>query len=190
MADEPATIPEEEPQPAGGRDPVSPGRRSFLGVLLGAGSTIIGVLMAIPLVRFALYPMFAESGEAQWSDLGSVDAFASLTTPVQKLVTIRDRDGWRDAVSQKAVYVTKNQQGQLEVLTAVCPHLGCEIPWNESRKEFFCPCHGSSFAPDGARLGGPTPRGMDSLPTTTQNGHLMVRYEYFRQLAPTKEVVS
>lgn len=183
-------VPGPEGPPPAIKDPVLPDRRSFLGMLLGAGSAVIGVLMAIPLVRFALYPMFAKSAEAEWSDLGPADAFASLTTPVQKLVTIRDRDGWREAISRKAVYVTKNQQGQLEVLTAVCPHLGCEIPWDASRKEFFCPCHGSVFAPDGTRIAGPTPRSMDSLPMTTQNGHLMVRYEYFRQLSPTKEVMS
>jgi hypothetical protein len=31
---------------------------------------------------------------------------------------------------------------------------------------------------------------MDSLDTQIQNGRLMVRYQYFRQLVPTKEVIG
>jgi hypothetical protein len=46
------------------------------------------------------------------------------------------------------------------------------------------------FSPDGARVSGPTPRGMDSLESEIQNGRLMVRYRYFRQLIPTKEIVG
>ena len=46
------------------------------------------------------------------------------------------------------------------------------------------------LASDGSRLGGPAPRAMDSLQTQVQNGHLMVRYQYFRQLIPTKEVIG
>jgi menaquinol-cytochrome c reductase iron-sulfur subunit len=165
-------------------------RRSFLATALGAVMAGAGALLAIPLVRFALYPIFAKSGDAEWSDVGSASDFASLSDPVQKMITISQVDGWRESLSQKAVYVTKDTQGQLEVLSAICPHLGCQVPWNAEKKEFFCPCHGSVFAPDGARVSGPTPRGLDSLQSTVQDGRLKVRYQTFRQLLPDKEPVS
>src|SRR5437762_7421450 len=37
--------------------PVSRGRRSFLGALLGIGTAGVGVLLSVPLVRFALHPV-------------------------------------------------------------------------------------------------------------------------------------
>jgi Rieske Fe-S protein len=99
-------------------------------------------------------------------------------------------DGWRKAVSEKVIYVTKNPSSQLQVLSAVCPHLGCSIQWRQSKHEFECPCHAASFALDGTKLSGPSPRAMDSLETQVQNGRLLVRYQYFRQLVPTKEIIG
>lgn len=181
---------DEQPLAEASELPASQDRRSFLATALGAVMTAAGALLALPLVRFALYPIFAKTSENQWSDVGPADFFASLSDPVQKIITVSQVDGWRESLSQKPVYVTKNDQGQLEVLSAVCPHLGCEVPWNPDKKAFFCPCHGSIFAPDGARISGPTPRGLDSLESTVQDGQLKVRYQYFRQLLPDKEPVS
>jgi len=174
-----------EPSPAD-----LPDRRSFLATALGAVMAGVGALLAIPLVRFALYPIFANSDDTKWSDVGSESDFASLSDPVQKMITVSQVDGWRESLAQKAVYVTKDSQGQLGVLSAICPHLGCQVPWSAEKKAFFCPCHGSIFGPDGARISGPTPRGLDSLQSTVQDGRLKVRYQYFRQLLPDKESVS
>jgi menaquinol-cytochrome c reductase iron-sulfur subunit len=186
---EPETAPENNGAPPS-EEIVFPARRSFLAVLIGLGTAVVGALLAVPLVRFALYPLFARTADTSLSDLGAIDSYSNLTEPVQKIVSVTQRDGWREVVSEKPVYVTKGAQGQVEVLSTICPHLGCQVPWDPQKHEFFCPCHGSAFAADGARLAGPTPRGLDSLPTTVQNGHLMVRYQYFRQLVPDKEVVS
>jgi len=167
-----------------------PDRRSFLATALGTIVAGAGALLAIPMLRFALYPIFARTAETDWSDVGPVDSFAALSDPVQKMITISQLDGWRQSDSQKPVYVTKDSRGQLAVLSAVCPHLGCQVPWNAEKRQFFCPCHGSVFAPDGNRISGPTPRGLDSLSSTIQDGQLKVRYQYFRQLLPDKEPVS
>ena len=172
------------------RELLFPGRRSFFAVLIGIGAALVGAVFAVPLIRFALYPLFAKTTETRWSDLGPLDSFASLTAPVQKVISVSQRDGWRESVSKRTVYVVKGPAGQLAVLSSVCPHLGCEVPWVPAKHEFFCPCHGSAFASDGARLSGPAPRGMDSLPTKVRDNHLMVRYEYFRQLLSSKEVVA
>jgi Rieske Fe-S protein len=150
----------------------------------------VGALLSIPFIRFALYPLFARTTDTSLSEVGPIDSFSNVSAPVQKIITVAQRDGWRESIAQKPVYVVKDAQGQLQVFSTVCPHLGCEVPWNAEKQQFFCPCHGSAFAGDGTRIAGPTPRGLDSLPTTVQNGRLMVRYQYFRQLAPDKEVVG
>ena len=165
-------------------------RRSFLVVLLGVGSVLVGALLAVPLLRFALFPLLRRTTELKSSPVGDLSEFSSITEPVLRTIQIEQVDGWRRAVSEKAVYITKDQQGKLRVLTSVCPHLGCTVPWNKEKKQFVCPCHGGTFMPDGTRVSGPSLRGMDSLETSQQEGKLMVRFQYFRQLVADKEVVG
>jgi menaquinol-cytochrome c reductase iron-sulfur subunit len=116
--------------------------------------------------------------------------FSSLDEPVERTIQIEQVDGWRKAVSEKIVYVTKDNRGQLIVLSSICPHLGCTVPWVGAKKEFICPCHGAVYAPDGARVSGPCLRGMDTLETVRQDGQLLVRFQYFRQLVADKEVIG
>jgi menaquinol-cytochrome c reductase iron-sulfur subunit len=165
-------------------------RRSFLGALLGLGSVFIGVLLSVPLIRFALFPLLRRTTELKSSPVGELNEFSSLTDPVLKTIQIEQVDGWRKTISEKAVYVTKDSQGQLHVLSSICPHLGCTVPWNKEKNEFICPCHGATFAPDGSRVSGPSRRGMDTLETTIQDGKLEVRFQYFRQLVSDKEVIG
>jgi menaquinol-cytochrome c reductase iron-sulfur subunit len=179
--------------PADGNPPatdLTATRRSYLGWLVGLCSAGVGAVLALPLIRFSLYPLRVQTREVKWSDAGPVSDFNSLSAPAQRSITVEQVDGWRKAVSEKVVYVTHGSSGQLQVLSAVCPHLGCSLQWRDSKHEFECPCHAAAFAPDGSKLGGPAPRGMDSLETQIQNGHLMVRYQYFRQLVPTKEIIG
>jgi len=165
-------------------------RRSFLGALLALGSACVGALLAVPLIRFALFPLLRHTTELKASPVGGFSEFSSLEEPVERTIQIEQVDGWRKAVSEKIVYVTKNNRGQLSVLSSICPHLGCTVPWVGAKKEFICPCHGAVYAPDGARISGPCLRGMDTLETVQQDGQLLVRFQYFRQLVADKEVIG
>jgi menaquinol-cytochrome c reductase iron-sulfur subunit len=165
-------------------------RRSFLGVLIGFGSVVVGTALSVPLIRFALHPLLTTTTEIGWSDVGKIDEFASLTAPVKKLITVEQRDGWRKIVSEKAIYVLPTKDGSVRVLSPICPHLGCSIPWIEAKQQFVCPCHTAIFALDGARVSGPAPRSMDDLESKIDNGMLKVRYQYFRQLISKKEVLA
>ena len=170
--------------------PESINRRSFLGVLLGFGSVVVGAALAIPLLRFALHPLLATTTKTDWSDIGKIDEFAALTAPLKKLIRVEQRDGWRKIISEKAIYVLPAKDGVLRVLSPICPHLGCSIPWLEAKQQFICPCHTAIFTLDGSRISGPAPRSMDDLESKVENGMLQVRYQYFRQLIPTKEVLA
>jgi menaquinol-cytochrome c reductase iron-sulfur subunit len=165
-------------------------RRSFLGVLLGFGAVVVGAALSVPLLRFALHPLLTKTTEIGWSDIGKIEEFASLTAPLKKLITVDQRDGWRKIVSEKAIYVLPAKDGVLRVLSPICPHLGCSIPWLEAKQQFICPCHTAIFTLDGTRVSGPAPRPMDDLESKVEGGVLKVRYQYFRQLIPTKEVLA
>jgi menaquinol-cytochrome c reductase iron-sulfur subunit len=168
----------------------SPARRSFLGVLLGAGAASVGALLSVPLIRFVLHPLLRATTPLSWAEVGSVAEFAAAAAPLKKVITVEQRDGWRKIVSEKAVYVVKQADGQFMVLSSVCPHLGCSVAWRGEKDEFVCPCHNGHFAGDGKLLGGPPPRGMDRLESKIEGGTLKVHYQYFRQLVPDKEVIA
>ncbi len=165
-------------------------RRSFLGALLAVGGFFVGALLSVPLIRFASFPLLRRTTELKESSVGALTDFSSLTEPVMRTIQIEQVDGWRKAVSEKAVYVAKGTQGQLLVFTSICPHLGCTVPWNKEKNQFVCPCHGATFAADGTRVSGPSLRGMDTLVTSVQDGLLLVRFQYFRQLVSDKEVIG
>ena len=165
-------------------------RRSFLGWLLGIGTATIGVLLSVPLFRFAIHPIVSATTETSWSDLGPADDFMSLVAPKKCVITVNQLDGWRKVVQEKSVYVVRDNTNKLRVLSSTCPHLGCSIRFNDTSHQFGCPCHNGSFTADGKLLSGPPPRSMDDLDSRIADGRLQVKYQSFRQLVPTKEVLS
>jgi menaquinol-cytochrome c reductase iron-sulfur subunit len=109
--------------------PFNEQRRSFLGALLALGSLCVGALLAVPLIRFALFPLLRRTTQLKASPVGSLSEFSSLSAPLERTIQIEQVDGWRKAVSEKVVYVTKGDGGKLLVLSSICPHLGCTVPW-------------------------------------------------------------
>ena len=178
-------------EPLRGNQPgVSTGtRRSFLGVLLGVASAFIGALLAVPVLRYIFYPLTANAGESDWAELAPIAGLSNVQTPLRRTLDLEQRDGWRATASQPVVYLVK-ANGKFKALSAICPHLGCTVPWDPGRNEFVCPCHGGTFSADGTRLFGPPRRGLDSLETKVSGGQLMVKYQMFRPDVTSKEVIS
>jgi len=171
------------------RSLLAPSRRSFLGVLLGIASAFVAVLLSVPVLRYALYPLTAKSKGSGWSAAGSVSDAAASSAPVSRTLDLKQLDGWLETDSNPTVYLITSG-GKVQALSAICPHLGCTVPWNAARNAFVCPCHGGEFGPDGSYRAGPPRRRMDTLETTVANGTVMVKYQTFRPDVPNKEVTS
>jgi glycine/D-amino acid oxidase-like deaminating enzyme/nitrite reductase/ring-hydroxylating ferredoxin subunit len=60
----------------------------------------------------------------------------------------------------KKVAVYRAGDGTLHKCSAICPHLGCIVAWNDTEKTWDCPCHGSRFDPYGKVLNGPANVGL------------------------------
>jgi menaquinol-cytochrome c reductase iron-sulfur subunit len=180
----------EAPAVANNPELEGPGRRSFIGALFAVGAAAVSLVLAIPLVRFSTFPLRRVAAEGDWSDVGPVSDFASITAPIAKTIEIEHRDAWQTTSAQTAVYVLPPKDGQFRILSPVCPHLGCSVRWENEQNKFICPCHAGSFTADGERLAGPPPRAMDSLDSKVLDGVLKVRYRYFRQLVATKEEMA
>lgn len=71
---------------------------------------------------------------------------------------------YRDGIHLIAAY--KDEHGNLELNSAVCPHLGGIVHWNKAEKSWDCPCHGSRFDCHGKVMDGPAISDLTFISTT------------------------
>ncbi len=150
------------------------GRRNFLLLVpLGVFAAVAGTLLTAAF-RF-LHPHVL-TREAKWTKVAPLSELQG-DRPLMRSIVAEHEVGWASTMEEHFVYVlpAKNYQ----VLSSVCPHEGCNVSWRDDTGGFFCPCHDSYFAADGERLSGPARRGLDPLPTRTENGVLQVQYQTF-----------
>jgi Rieske Fe-S protein len=75
----------------------------------------------------------------------------------------------RRGLSKVAVH--RDEQGACHECSAVCPHLGCIVGWNEVEKTWDCPCHGSRFDRQGGVINGPANRDLARLDKSEAAAH-------------------
>ena len=145
-------------------------RRAFLQILpLGV---VAGVFASIGGAAFRfLRPRLAAASD-RWLDVARVSELSG-STPVGKKIATENITGWAVTTEERNVFVLPAKGNQ--VLSAICPHEGCEVAWEQNTNRFSCPCHESYFAADGSRISGPATRGLDPLPTRVQDGNLQVQ---------------
>jgi menaquinol-cytochrome c reductase iron-sulfur subunit len=148
-------------------------RRSFL-LLLPLG-VVAGFFTSVGVaaLRF-LRPRIARESSDNWIDIAPVSDLTGRI-PLPKKISMDHVTGWAVTQEEHQVYVLPGNQ----VVSAVCPHEGCEVAWEKETNRFSCPCHQSFFSADGLRLTGPARRGLDQLPTRVQDGTLQVQYQSF-----------
>jgi menaquinol-cytochrome c reductase iron-sulfur subunit len=159
---------------------------SFLGMCAGALASVIGM----PMVRYILYPVQTATRANKWTEVGDAGDFDNIEGPIAKTISLTQLDGWREVVSHQTVFVSRSAKGLFEVLSPICPHLGCSVAWHAEKDRFVCPCHGGQFTADGSRISGPPPRGLDKLEAQVKDGKLQVQFQYFRSNVPDRELLS
>jgi len=85
----------------------------------------------------AQYRDLVTSGDVKSADDIPADSGAVLRRGLHKVAAYRDA------------------KGQLYECSAICPHLGCVVRWNDGEKSWDCPCHGSRFDATGNVVNGP-----------------------------------
>src|SRR5262249_4954776 len=77
---------------------------------------------------------------------------------------VRPGEGKIVRVGGKKVAVYREDTGELHGCSSVCPHMGCQVHWNNTERTWDCPCHGSRFLPTGEILNGPAISGLEKVP--------------------------
>ena len=164
-------------------------RRKFLATCAIGGG--VGVVAAGPLIRLVLDPVGKQTVSTPRAplDLGLAARFVEAPTKVEIVAPVI-KDAWAAArdVVLGAAFIRKVGD-TLDARSAVCPHLGCAVGFDPKANNYLCPCHDSRFAIDGAKLTGPSERGLDQLPLQIVNGRVLLTWERYKMGLSTKEPV-
>jgi Rieske Fe-S protein len=140
----------------------SPTRRAFLGWWIASILTATVAAVAAPLGLYVFPPGTANRTKQKIR--------VSLATPVAALAEgaasrfdaptgmafVMADGGEQNAAGDPTFggFLTRDQ-GKLRAFAITCPHLGCSYAFDDGKKHFVCPCHGSEFALDGRVIHGP-----------------------------------
>jgi menaquinol-cytochrome c reductase iron-sulfur subunit len=137
---------------------------------------IVGVVLAVPIVRYLLSPVIRgkKTGYESWLSLGGLEQFpagqtrlASYRNPV-----VSASDGETVNI---ACWVRNIDDQNFQVFAINCAHLGCPVRWFPQSSLFMCPCHGGAYYQDGSRASGPPERGLFQYPYEIENGKLLIQ---------------
>jgi Rieske Fe-S protein len=166
-------------------------RRGFLKTLNILIGSVVGVAVAIPALRYLVFPTRTRTvtGGNDPVPVGQADAVKDVPVRVE-IVVPKQVDAYTAStnVSLGAAWLVRAPDGKIRALSTACPHLGCAVDYNPDAGEFQCPCHKSRYDKDGKRLEGPAKRGMDELDTSVDDdGRVLVKFKRFKPDVPDKE---
>ena len=147
-------------------------RRQSLLKIAAAFNGFVGVLLAIPIVRYVLSPMRKDYDH--WISLGTLDQFPAGET---RLATFRNPvSNSSDGETAELPCWVRNVDGsKFQVFAINCAHLGCPVRWFPQSRLFMCPCHGGAYYEDGSRASGPPERGLFEYPFKVLDGKLHIQ---------------
>jgi Rieske Fe-S protein len=173
-------------------EPATYGRNVFLSVAtLGLGG-LIGGIITVPVLGFAVLPSFTNQHEPE-VDLGSIEDYPEGEFVIATFL----EDPEIGEVSRRTMFIRNN--GMLEgqpsftMLYSRCAHLGCPVQPNgpifDNQKKkvgdgveltpvrpagFGCPCHGGQYDTEGNRTAGPPVRALDRAEFSIVDGKLVL----------------
>jgi len=149
------------------------GMLTKLGILFNG---VVGVVLAVPIVRYILSPVIRERrpGYESWLSLGLLAQFPEGQT---RLATYRNpvvnpSDG---ETANIPCWVRRVDGEKFQVFAINCAHLGCPVRWFPQSGLFMCPCHGGAYYSDGSRASGPPERGLFEYHYKVEQGKLLIQ---------------
>ena len=173
-------------------DPESPALVSRRWLLLKAGialNGLVGLALAVPIVRYLLGPVRKDADYKSWISLGDVEKFPVGETRLASYVNPFKRS-WDGETDNVACYVRREGTSQFTVFAINCAHLGCPVRWFPQSQLFMCPCHGGVYYADGSRASGPPERGLFTYDYKIVGGQLQINAGEMPSLSNTAKLVN
>jgi Rieske Fe-S protein len=177
---------EEEQTPV---DPLVVSRRWLLLKVGALFNVVVGVAVALPVVKYLLSPVRSDEEYKSWVSLGSVDTFPVGETRLAKFTNPVSR-AWDGETDRVACWVRRISDQDFQVFAINCAHLGCPVRWFPQSGLFMCPCHGGAYYADGTRASGPPERGLFTYDTKIVNGALQINAGQMPTLSNTAKLVQ
>ena len=147
------------------------GRRGFLAGIYALWG-VISAALAVPALRY-IFGAKSSQGEAEWLEVGDVSQLPKGIPQEMSFERTRG-DAWRAVREKSTVWVVKSDDGKVKAFAPGCTHLGCAFHYEETKRQFLCPCHDSYFTLDGKVLSGPAPRALDQHASRVVNNKLSI----------------
>lgn len=65
--------------------------------------------------------------------------------PFQGVSSVKPGQGKIVRIGLRRYGCYKEETGKIHKISVRCPHMGCELTWNQEERTWDCPCHGSRF---------------------------------------------
>jgi menaquinol-cytochrome c reductase iron-sulfur subunit len=169
----------------GDADGAEGNRREFLkragGVVLGGCAVLAPGVAGTAVV---LGPLRGSAGGGMMVRLAALDSLPLNGPPQLVPVEAERTDAWtrHPTTGIGLVFLQRTGEREVRAFQAACPHLGCAVEFRAATNGFFCPCHNSGFALDGAINDPKSPslRGMDQLEVEIRDaGEVWVNFRNF-----------
>ena len=153
-------------------------RQGFVKIVMTFLGSIMGAVVALPIVSYFISPALETESKDEWVPLGPLEDYP-LNEPTEFSFTRTQVHGWERTSQSYGVYVVRHGQGkdQVTVFSNICTHLSCRVTWKEDQEAYICPCHDAAFGLEGEVLKGPPPRPLDQFETKIENGDLLIHLQ-------------
>lgn len=161
-------------------------------MLMKAGMALnglVGLALAVPIIRYLLAPIRSDKSYTSWVTLGPVENFPVGQT---RLITYTQpwSRPWNGETDDIPCYVRRTGKKEFQVFAINCAHLGCPVRWFPQSQLFMCPCHGGVYYADGSRASGPPERGLFTYNSKIVRGVLQIDAGQMPTLANTAKLVN
>jgi menaquinol-cytochrome c reductase iron-sulfur subunit len=165
--------------------PLSARRNFFKEVCAIAIGMVAGLVPAVSGLLVFFDPLRRKTQDSGAVLVASLNALSEDGVPRKFSVIASHTDAWNRTprVPVGAVYLRRLGDKRVQAFNVMCPHAGCFVDYDASRKGYHCPCHNSSFSTDGkiADPKSPSPRGLDELLVEIRNDNeIWVTFQNFR----------
>lgn len=177
------------PEPSLNADPRTVSRRWLLFKAGIALNGLVGLALAVPIVRYLFAPWKKDASYKSWVSLGSMDAFPVGQTRLAHYKN-PSADPWDGETDNVVCYVRRESSTQFKVFAINCAHLGCPVRWFPQSQLFMCPCHGGVYYADGSHAAGPPERGLFTYDWKTAGNELLIDAGQMPTLSNTAKLVN